>query len=395
MKKKPSRKIPPGNLPRKKLPLKRPLVNRQPENVNDASSIVEPEGLDEDRELGDFPIDTLLIRNEQRTVFEIVRRIDAGGYIMDPEFQRDFVWEPDRQSKLIESVVMRIPLPVFYLAENDEGEIIVVDGLQRLTTFQNFLNNRFKLKLPEQALLNGKRFQDLSPKLQNRIEDCNLILYILDANVPDHAKFQIFKRVNGGVPLTRQQMRNCLYSGPATRWLKDEAATELFLETTGKSLDAKKMRDRELINRFCAFYLIGEATYTKGDMDDFLADALREMNDASETQLSDLSSAFRKTLSLNADLFGRHAFRKHSPGQDSRSILNAALWDVMTTGLARYSKSLVIERAQVLRSGFYELLKDERFNRSITYGPNSAKMVYTRFSMANELFKEVLGDYKN
>ena len=83
-----------------------------------------------------FPSTRLLIRNETRTVFEIVRRIEAGGYIMNPEFQRDFVWDRDRQSKLIESVVMRIPLPVFYLAEDAEGRIIVVDGLQRLTTFQ-------------------------------------------------------------------------------------------------------------------------------------------------------------------------------------------------------------------------------------------------------------------
>ena len=75
---------------------------------SDPNELPDPEGLDEDRELGDFPIDTLLIRNEQRSVFEIVRRIEAGGYIMNPEFQRDFVWDRDRQSKLIESVVMRI-----------------------------------------------------------------------------------------------------------------------------------------------------------------------------------------------------------------------------------------------------------------------------------------------
>lgn len=226
-------------------------------NRQDDEPLPDPEGLDEDRDLGDFPIDTLLIRNETRTVFEIVRRIEAGGYIMNPEFQRDFVWDRDRQSKLIESVVMRIPLPVFYLAEDPSGRVIVVDGLQRLTTFQAFLANEFRLKLPEQQMLNGKRFKDLSPKLQNRIEDCNLILYILDSNVPDHAKFQIFERVNGGVPLTRQQMRNCIYNGPATSWLKEQSETELFLAATGKSLDAKKMRDRELINRFCALLSSG------------------------------------------------------------------------------------------------------------------------------------------
>ncbi len=358
----------------------------------DPNELPDPEGLDEDRELGDFPIDTLLIRNEQRSVYEIIRRIESGGYIMNPEFQRDFVWDRDRQSKLIESVVMRIPLPVFYLAEDEEGRVIVVDGLQRLTTFQDFLANKFKLKLPEQELLNGKRFGDLSPKLQNRIEDCNLILYILDSNVPDHAKFQIFERVNGGVPLTRQQMRNCIYNGPATKWLKKEAETELFLKATGKSLDAKKMRDRELINRFCAFQLLGYQTYNKDDMDGYLANALQWMNKMNETELADLSTSFQRSLRNNYALFERHAFRKHTRSQESRSIVNASLWDVMVTGLARYTETAVLSKDNILRDAFYSLLNDDEFNSAITYGPNSVQKVRKRFELANAMFEEVLDD---
>ena len=212
-------------------------------------------------------------------------------------------------------------------------------------------------------MLNGKKFSDLSPKLQNRIEDCNLILYILDSDVPDHAKFQIFERVNGGVPLTRQQMRNCIYNGPATNWLKDESETELFLTATGQSLDAKKMRDRELINRFCAFHLLGYETYTKADMDGYLAKALQQMNKMSESELADLSAAFRRGLQNNYELFERHAFRKHNPGQDARNIFNASLWDVMTTGLAQYSEDRVKDSADDLREAFYELLRRRRVYR--------------------------------
>ena len=170
---------------------------------------VEIEGLDtdEDATWGDYPIDTVLIRNENRTVHDVLRRIEKGSFIMDPDFQRDFIWPLDKQSKLIESVLMRIPLPVFYLAEHTDGRMIVVDGLQRLSTFQRFVNGDFRLRLPDQAELNKKKFQDLSPKLQNRIEDCNLILYIIDAKVPAQALLDIFERVNSGIPLTRQQMR--------------------------------------------------------------------------------------------------------------------------------------------------------------------------------------------
>ena len=87
---------------------------------------------------------------------------------MDPDFQRDFIWPEDKQSKLIESVIMRIPLPVFYMAEDDDGRMVVVDGLQRLSTFQRFVKDGLKLRLPDRTRLNGKRFSDLSSKLQNR-----------------------------------------------------------------------------------------------------------------------------------------------------------------------------------------------------------------------------------
>ena len=78
-----------------------------------------------------------------------LRRIKAGAFVMDPDFQRDFIWGDDKQSKLIESVLMRIPLPVFYLGEDDQGRMIVVDGLQRLSTFNRFVNNELQIKTPQ------------------------------------------------------------------------------------------------------------------------------------------------------------------------------------------------------------------------------------------------------
>jgi hypothetical protein len=355
----------------------------------------EIEGLGDESDddgLGEYPIDTLLIRKETRTVFDVVRRIENGGFIMNPDFQRDFVWDQGKQSKLIESVVMRIPLPVFYLAENKKGQTIVVDGLQRLSTFQAFLDNKFRLALPHQESLHRKHFNDLTPKLQNRIEDCNLELYIIDSKVPEQAKLDIFERVNSGEILTRQQMRNCLFSGPATLWLREEASTDLFRMATGKSLDVKKMRDREFVNRFCAFWLVGFEQYKK-DMDDFLATSLEMMNMKSPEELGQLSDCFRLGLQNNYALFDRQAFRKHTPGQTDRNVINASLWDVMATGLARYPESLVTDRAETFRAKFYALLQDDEFRGAITYSPNSTKNVRKRFELADGMFKEVFGDY--
>lgn len=350
------------------------------------------EGLSEGEEggWGDFPLDALLIRTETRTVFDVVRRIERGSYVMDAEFQRDFVWDEIKQSKLIESVLMRIPLPVIYLAEDGSGRTIVVDGLQRLSTIRRFCSNELTLKLPDQEQLNEKTFQDLSPKLQNRIEDCNLILYIIDARVPERVRLDIFERVNGSVPLTRQQVRNCLYLGSATRFLREQADSDLFRLATGNSLKSDSMRDREFVNRFCAFQLLGWEVYG-GDMDGFLAESLKKMNELSESELAKLAAEFRLGLANNLLLFGCRAFRRHAPGQDDRSVLNAALWDVMSTGSSRIAESSVSDRADEFRGAFQALLSDEQFNRSITCNPNSSAMVRHRFQAAIRIIREVFG----
>ncbi len=343
-----------------------------------------------DLSLGDYPIDTLLIRTESRTVHDVLRRIDQGQYVMDPEFQRDFIWDDVKQSRLIESVLMRIPLPVFYLAEDSEGRMVVVDGLQRLSTFHRFVNGGLRLKLEEQAGLDGKRFANLPPKIQNRIEDCNLTLYLIDAKVPDRARLDIFERVNGGVPLTRQQMRNSLYMGPATRFLKEEATTPLFLGATGRSLRSSSMRDREFVNRFCAFQLLSLDDY-RGEMDDFLGETLTRMNVLGGAELSKLSAQFRTSLDNNRRVFGQHAFRKHSADRLGRSVINASLWDVMATGLSRLEAKVVDDQTDALRAAFYKLMDDNEFIASITYGTNDTRRVKYRFEATRAMLGKVFG----
>jgi hypothetical protein len=357
---------------------------------NDPTEEIEGLGSDEDAGWGDYPIDTLLIRHESRTVFDVVRRINQGSFVMDPDFQRSFIWDDTKQSKLIESVLMRIPLPVFYLAEDEKGRMIVVDGLQRLSTFKRYMNNDLELQLPEQEELDGKRFEDLSSKLQNRIEDCNLVLYIVDAKVPERARLDIFDRVNSGVPLTRQQMRNSLYMGPATIFLRDEASTPIFKQATGGSLRSSTMRDREFVNRFCAFQLLPIDSYNnKDEMDGFLARALKHMNQLPDTELKALSEDFRRSLRNNFFVFGDHSFRKHQPGQERRGVVNASLWDVMTTGLARIPEDLVQARKEKLLASFCTLMDDELFIRSITYGTNTAREVRLRFGVMERTLAEV------
>jgi hypothetical protein len=342
-------------------------------------------------------LDAVFVRTETRTVQEVVKRIKAGRYQLDPDFQRDFVWPVDKQSRLIESCVMRIPLPVFYVAEAKDGRIAVVDGLQRLTTFNRFLTDEFGLLLKagdDQPVhpLDGKKFSNLPLLLQERIEDTQLTLYILDAKAPERAKLDIFERVNSGVPLTRQQMRNCLFTGPATLWLKSACNSPEFLAASGRSLDRKSMRDREAINRFCGFYLLGEQNYFGGDMDAFLARALEKMHKGS-VDLEKLQADFLHSMRVNRYLFNEHAFRKslmHDRSYIARTVLNIALFDVCSVLFASISQQAIEKNAQALRKVFSVLLDDGTFNHAITYSTNSTRQVKIRFEMARTAIAGVL-----
>ena len=374
------------------------MIDQGTERQNQQIDPPEPEGIDTNlsTDWGEYPLDAVFVRTEARTVVDVVRRIKAGRYQLDPDFQRDFVWPKDKQSRLIESCLMRIPLPVFYVAEAKDGRIIVVDGLQRLTTFTRFLNNDFALTGLDDAAsgktssLSGKTFKDLPVNLQERIEDTPLTLYILDSNAPERARLDIFDRVNSGVPLSRQQMRNSLYSGPATRWLKDAATDESFLKTTGGSLSSKTMRDREAVNRFCAFRLLGHNGY-RGDMDSFLANTLEVMNDQGNDERDELRRVFERSMKLNYRLFEEHAFRKSilpSPS-GNRSVINIALFDVCAVLLPDLSDEQISNKAEDIREATRSLLRDETFVHAITYSTNSTRQVQDRFRMMTETLGKV------
>lgn len=344
-------------------------------------------------DLGAYPIDNVLIRSETRTVFEIVRRINQGKFQLAPDFQRDYIWSDKQKSRLIESCLMRIPLPVFYLAEEPDGKIIVVDGQQRLTTFSRYLSNKFALKgLALESFLNEKKFKDLSPKLQNRLEDTQLILYSIDNKVPEEARLDIFERVNSGVPLTRQQMRHALYNGPATKWLKEQAQQESFLKTVNlKDSDKNEMRDREIINRFCGFYLLGVEQYPNDySMDKFLADSLKYMNNMSQMELTDLANRFQSSIKSNYSVFGEHIFRKHTKSKKRRNPFNVAIFDVFSVYLAHYPEQQVLDKADKIRQAFYALMANDKFFKAISGATNSRRNMLNKFKEANKAITEAM-----
>lgn len=357
----------------------------------DTEEQIEGLGEPDDLQTTDYPLDDIMVRSEIRAVGEVVKRIDRNRFLMDPHFQRDFVWDPARQSKLIESCIMRIPLPVLYVAEGVDGRIIVVDGLQRLTTFVRFIHDELKLTgLGKEHPLDGKRYSDLPVNLQERVEDTQLTLYILDKNAPQRAKLDIFDRVNSGSALTRQQMRNALYNGVGTQWLSRMTKRNEFLEATGKSLNSKTMRDREAVNRFAAFHVLGADAYHNGDMDEFLACAIVSLNDKDEVWLERLEKQFCLSMRNNYALFGKHAFRRSMVlGQENRkSVINISLFDVFSTLFSVMREKTVDNNAKEIADRVVELVNDEDYSYTVTYSTNSTNQVKSRFRLTMEALAE-------
>ena len=352
-----------------------------------------------------YPLDALLIRTEPRAIQDVVRRIDRGAIKLDPDFQREFLWSEERQSRLVESVLMRIPLPPFYLAESRDSTLVVVDGLQRLTTFRRFRGGALKLALPQNQELHGKSFDKLEPRLQDRFDDGPLTFYLIDPKIPLRVRLDIFDRVNSGVPLTRQQMRNALFNGPATRALGDLARSKEFLDATSKALSSERLRqqraDREAINRFFAYFVLGWNTYVDeaaepglaGNLDEFLGKALAHLNEpANSRSLEEARRGFQRSMQINFQVFGRHCFRKHERPNDRMKAFNLALFDVFSVGLARYPADRVdAARAEMLRQGFYGLMQDSAFHNAISYATAKTASVRARFERAEAMLTGVLG----
>ena len=347
-------------------------------------------------------IDKIPIDKGDRAIQDVLRRIKQGTYILTPDFQRDFVWDNLKQSKLIESVLMGIPLPVFYLLEKRDGNIMIVDGLQRLKTFYRFESNEFNLTLPDNDELNGRSFSDLSMKLQERFLECNLTVYVIQSKVSEERCYDIFDRVNSGEPLTRQQMRNCLCNGKGTRFLREVVETDIFKRATGESLKSKNMQDREWVNRFCAFQILSLEEYeqfrpVEDRTDKFLSKSLKIMNDWDDQELEQLCHKFCCSLENNFHLFGAHAFRKSflkhetvTLSQRERTPLVMSLWDVMITVLSRYSAEDVRIKSEPLRREYRRLLNDSRFLDSIDNYSHTPKKIKVRFQMVSSVLGGIL-----
>ena len=343
------------------------------------------------------PYDTMTVTVDQFmfTVFQIMRKIQMNEIDLQPDFQRHLVWDEIRQCRLIESILIRIPLPAFYLDALDESRWVVVDGLQRLHTLDRFYNKN-DLKLHDLEFLqqlNGMSFSDLPRTYQRLIEDeTRLNFYIIKPDTSPNVKFTVFRRINtGGMILTAQEIRHSLFQGKATRLLQVLADSDEFLRATASSINTKRMDDRECVLRFLAFYRSSPESYNKNDLDLFLSNQMSELNALSESEIHQLDAVFRDSMLKAFSLFGDKAFRKLFSLNGRRSPINKSLFETWSVCLAPVPQEQLLTSKDRIIAAFMQLMNvDPHFVKSISVGTGNMSSVKMRFGAVEKLLRENL-----
>lgn len=349
------------------------------------------------------PYDPKLIRVDTKTfaLSYVETLICSGDLDLSPDFQREFVWtDITRQSRLIESLMLRIPLPVFYLSQDAEGTFKVVDGVQRLTVIHSFLNNKFKLKNLEYLKdIEGKWYKNLSrstkdsiPQLYaRRIEQTQLYFNIIDPQAPEKVKYDIFKRINtGGKSLNAQEIRNCLSNDKTRQLLSNMVNINSFQNATRGSISSTRMADKELALRFVAFYLLdndmSKRKEYKGGMDTFLDETNDLLNKMIPKQHQKILDEFDRAMQNAFILFDNKAFRK-------ANYINKSLFLSLSRILYQYEpqhlKELNLEDG-VAKRVEKEIKENVEYNKALSMATNDARNVALTYYVAKTLLGELI-----
>jgi len=346
-----------------------------------------------------FNPDKIKVVRETKTISLLCTRIDHEEIDLAPDFQRRArIWDLDRKGRLIESILLRIPLPVFYVASDLRDLWSVVDGLQRMTTIHDFMKNKFPLRGLEYLVQFEKaEFSELPRNMQRRIEETELVINVIQPGTPEEVMFNIFSRINtGGITLNSQEIRHALNKGPVRAFLLDLISTEEFKTATSESVRDDRMSARECALRFSAFYLLNWKDYKNNDLDGFLNATMKSINEMGDDKRVDLKSTFQRSMIASHRILGNEAFRKRYQPEASKNPISKALFETWSVALAKLSKEEIDYLARnkdVIQQNFMKILREDRdFEVSISYSTGVPGRVHKRFSTIEELIGRVLDD---
>jgi len=355
------------------------------------------------------------IEEKQRTIFtkqgdpeieSLYGRYKRGKLIVQPDFQRQFVWDKAKASRLIESILLDIPLPVIYLSEQNDGVEHVIDGQQRLTSFFSFLDGKlpdgkdFRLSgLKVFKEFNNKKFQELDENVQDKIRYYEIRTITFRKESEENLKFEIFERLNtGAVALNDQELRNCVYRGPYNDLLKELANDSDFRSLLGLKGPDRRMKDVGLVLRFAAFY---HATYLnyKPPMRKFLNDEMENYQSIKATDGNELRKAFKNTVSIVKSLLAEHAFKRYYRGDEKNpdgrwepKKFNTSLYDILMYSFAREDKNTVYQNLDAIREAFIDIMvSNQEFIDSIELSTSSLQAVTKRFDLWRMTLQDIIG----
>jgi uncharacterized protein with ParB-like and HNH nuclease domain len=315
--------------------------------------------------------------------------IHDDDLLLDPDYQRNYIWDNKRASLLVESVLLNVPIPVIYVAEDDEGRWNIVDGLQRLNSLRRFFDNEFKLRgLEILDELNRLQFSTLNPKAKRLLNNGILRVIVIKAESHPEIKYDIFQRLNrGAVSLNEQELRNCMYRGPLSTLLKELRNYPPFLKAIGLTAPHKRYYDSELILRFFALNESydneeGKIVGYPNKMKTFLNRYMENHKNIPDTDAESLKRLFKNTIDNVISILPPPSFRRVKPEDgaiDTR--LNRALMDAIMVAFSRFDDSfLKIHRDEILAL-YQNLPKDDlAFNDALIYGTSDTKKLEYRIN---------------
>ncbi|HVM51276.1 MAG TPA: DUF262 domain-containing protein [Candidatus Acidoferrum sp.] len=336
----------------------------------------------------DIPKEQRYLRTQayDKSIGDVVTMVDTGEIKLDPEYQRNYVWDNKKASLLIESILLNVPIPVVYVAEDDDSTWNVVDGLQRLYSLRRFFTNEFALRgLEVLTELNRSKYATLNPKAARILRNGILRIVLIFKESHPEIKYDIFMRLNrGAIKLKEQELRNCLFRGSLNKLLKELKLNKRFLEILGLTKPHKRMDDEELILRYLALSegfdpTTGEVKqYTgkmKGTLNTF-ADARKNVGEETITRYRD---KFTKTIDKVYSVFGPNAFRKVNTEGSFDNRPNRAIMDVVMISFESFDQAVLEQKKEGIKTLLQTLpTQDANFNSAITISTSDKKQLEYR-----------------
>lgn len=367
------------------------------EDIDDNKSVEDIDESGGEVDVQDY-LSNIKIKTKQSIMGELVDRLKHDAIDLDPDFQRNVVWDNIRKSQLLESILLQMPIPSFYFDGSDDDKWQVVDGLQRLSTIKEFVVEK-TLTLDGLEFLkkyNGYTFDELPYSLKRRISGFPITMYIIEEGTADEVKFILFKRINtGGLTLTAQEIRHALNQGIPAKFVAELANLKAFKEATQYKIATNRMQDRDFVTRFIAFYVQGHDNYIKSDLDTFMNAGMRTLKNKTQKELGAIKNNFIQTMYLALHIFKDDAFRKRYDLDDRRKPINKALFETLSVNFAKLNEEeydIIWRRRKRFRKKFIRLMNDDEFSRSVSVATGQKSTVNVRFESIKTLIQETIND---